>query len=330
MSIAKNITGMAGARSYLPEGPYGTSGNFPFPSFAPGDVMEGELGAEYEFVFYPVTSSITHNQGDVVVWDNSGAAVDSATGSGAHPFGAKVGTMFFGGRRGELVGLVPAGNVWSYTFATPGVYGIWVQRSGISLCNIATVNAQTKPANTTAVAGQLNQPAAALAGSMGVNSLWSCPTSGTFSANTINGSAVLTGVSTNKFLEKGQTLSGTGIPNGAVLIDIQGSTVTMNVAATATNSSQTITAANNSTWGTTVNGSPVITGVTSIAGIYPNQTIAGTGVPGSTTIVSITGNAVGGYVITMSANASASGTVNLTTTVYWETFLQWPFIGSQN
>jgi hypothetical protein len=37
-------------------------------------------------MFAPV-ASVTLNQGDVLVWDNSYTAVQSATGSGAHPSG---------------------------------------------------------------------------------------------------------------------------------------------------------------------------------------------------------------------------------------------------
>jgi hypothetical protein len=103
----------------------------------------------------------------------------------------------------------------------------------------------------------------------------------------------------------------------------------MSLAATAAGS-VTITAANNSAVCTTTNGSAVLTNVTSIAGIYPNQTIAGTGIPGSTTILSISGNSAP-YSITMSANASATANnIAVTTTGYYETFLDWPYIGVQN
>jgi hypothetical protein len=160
--------------------------------------------------------------------------------------------------------------------------------------------------------------------------MWSAPLSTTFTATTVTGSAVLTAVSSCKFLVKGQSLSGAGIATGAVIIDIQGSTVTMSLAATASASGVTVTSQNNQAFCTTTNTSAVLTNVTSIAGIYPNQTIAGTGIPGATTIVSITGNAAP-YTITMSAAATATANnISIATSVYYETFLRWPAISVQN
>ena len=329
MTIAYAQYEFIGARTYAPEGPYGASGLFPLPSVKPGTVVGGDAGSEFIFLIFSPTASLTLNQGDVLVHDNSFIATQSATGSGAHPFGANVVTFFMNGRTNDPAAAPSAGNAWSYLFPQAGQYGIWCQRAGISLANIASINAQSKPVNTTATAGRVDQPAAPLAGSMGVTGMWSCPTSGTFTGTTATGSTVLTAVSTNKFLVRGQTLSGTGIATGAVITDIQGSTVTMSIAATAAGS-VTITAANNSAVCTTTNGSAVLTNVTSIAGIYPNQTIAGTGIPGSTTILSISGNSAP-YSITMSANASATANnIAVTTTGYYETFLDWPYIGVQN
>lgn len=331
MTIAKKITGLVGARAYAPEGPFGAAGQYPLPSFAPGEVIQGDLGAEYEYVMLPVTSSITLNQGDCIIYDNSGYGVQSLTGSGAHPFGASAGFLFLGGSKADQASQPAPGNIWSYTFS-PGVYGIWVQRAGKSLINCATVNAQTKPLNTTAVAGQLNAPSAALAGSMGFGTgvLSACPTSWTFTGNVTSGSAVITNVAWTKTpgITKGQTISGTGIPTGTVVQDFNGSTVTLSAVATATNAGVTITVSNAQTYVTTTNGSPVLTNVTSIAGLYPNQTLTGTGISG--TIVSITGNAAP-YTITMSANSSATAnSISAVPSVYVEAFVNWPTITVQN
>jgi hypothetical protein len=333
MTIAKNATALLGARVYLPEGPYGTAGNLPQPSFAPGTVIEGELKAEFEFVLLPVSSTITLNQGDCIVYDNSGYGIQSLAGTGVHPFGAGVGSVFFGGRTGELNGIVPPGNIWSYTFSTPGVYGIWVQRSGYGLINCATVNAQTKPLNTTAVPGQLNAPASPLATSQGFGTgvLYTCPTTWTVTGTTTSGSATITGVSwtNNPGITKGQLITGTGIPTGAVVTDFQGSTISLSQTATSSNSAITITVQNGVTTGNVVNGSNVITGVTAIAGLYPNQTLTGTGV--SSRIVSITGVSTGNYTITLAGNATATNSaVTLTGSVYVEAFLSWPTISAQN
>lgn len=334
MSIARKVSGGIGARAYAPEGPYGAAGQFPLPSFARGEVMYGELGAEYEFVIINAMTTFTINQGDVFVWDNSGVAVQAQTGSGVHPFGASVGTAFFGGAISDQASQATPGNIWSYTLPAAGSYGMWMQRSGKSLINCATVNAQTKSLNTTAVNGQVNAPSTALSGSMGISNAYTAPQTGTFVADTVSGSAVLVNVTLKalKFVTKGQTLSGTGIATGAVVTDIGAGTVTMSLAATATNSAQTITASNISSYCTTTTGSNLLTNVTSIAGIYPNATLTGTGVgaSGSSTVVAIWGSA-GSYTIQMATNSSATAnSINIVPSVYIEAFLQWPFIGSQN
>lgn len=332
MTISKKITDVIGARGYLPEGPYGSAGNYPLPSFPPGEVCPGELGAEYEFVMLPVSAAITLNQGDCIVYDNSGYGIQSLTGTGAHPFGASVGFFWLGGRNADQATQPAPGNVWQYAFSTPGVYGIWVQRAGKGLVNCATVNAQTKPLNTTAVAGQLNAPAAALAGSMGfgTSTLYTCPTSWTFTGNVTSGSAIITSVAWTKTpgITIGQTISGTGIPTGAVVKDFSGSTVTLSAIATATNTSVTVTVSNAQTYVNTTNGSPILTGVTSIAGLYPNQTLTGTGIVG--TIVSIYGTAAP-YTIQMSGNSTATGSaISAVPSVYVEAFIYWPTIAAQN
>jgi hypothetical protein len=329
MTIAIAQFEAIGARIYNPEGPFGAAGGTPLPSFKVGTVAPGDCGSEFVYVLFAPVASVTLNQGDVLVWDNSFTAVLSATGSGAHVLGANVGTFYLGGRVGDPAAANSSGNYWSWTFAA-GVYGIWVQRSGISLANIASINAQSKPVNTTAVAGRVDQPATALSGSMGIGGMFSAATSLTFTANTTTGSATLAAVSSNKFLVKGQLVTGTGIPTGTVILDIQGSSVTMSKVATATNTGTTVTAANNSSVCTTTNGSAVLTNVVGIAGIYPNQTITGTGIPGSTTILSIQGNAAP-YQITLSANATATAdNIAIATVGYYETILRWPTVGVQN
>jgi hypothetical protein len=271
-------------------------------------------------------SSITVNQVDWVVWDNSYAATLTATGAGSHPFGASCGTIYFGGRVAAANASAPAGNIWQQTL-TPGVYGVWAQTYGTSVAAIATVNAQTKPLNTTAVAGRVDAPAAPLAGSMGISAAFACPTSYTFTGTTTIGSVNLTAASTNKGLVIGQTLTGTGVAVGAVIKDIQGPIVVMSLAATAAGT-VTITAANNSFVCTTTNLSPNLTNVTSIAGIYPNQTVTGAGIVG--TIVSVFGNSAP-YTIVMSSNSTATANnIAATTALYIEAFLKDPFIAVQN
>src|SRR5262249_1598450 len=148
-------------------------------------------------------------------------------------------------------------------------------------------------------------PSAALAGSMGIQNAWTAPLTATFTATTVTGSTVLTAISSTKGYSIGQKITGTGIPASTVIKDIQGSTVPISHAATASGSGVTMTVPANGADVTTTNGSAILTNVSSITGLYPNQTIAGTGIPGSTTIVSIQGNP-GNYTITMSAAATAT------------------------
>lgn len=330
MTIAYREFGMAGPRMYTPEGPFTSffgSGATPFPNFDPGVVTEGEAEAEYVSLIFAPVAAVTLNQGDFLWWDNSYTAQQTSTGAGSAPFGASVGTFFLGGRVGDPGAL--QGNQWSYTFQ-PGLYSIWAQRAGTSIGNIATGGTQTKPVNSTATLGQLSQPASPLAGSMGIQNVYAAAASQVFTANTTTGSTVLTNVSSNKFLVRGQALSGTGVATGAYIADISGTTVTMSAAATANGSGISITASNYATTGNITTGSPVITNVPAIPGVYPNQAIAGTGIPGSTTILGISG-IPGNYSITMSANATATTVgLALTTTGYPEVLLRWPNVNSQN
>ena len=333
MTVATKAFEDIGMRVYTPEGPFSSlvsnQGVFPSPTFDPGTVIEGDKEAEMVALLFAPAAAVTLNQGDFLYWDQSYIANQTPTGSGSMPFGASIGVFFMGGRVGDPAAAPFAGNQWTYTFQ-PGLYLIWAQRCGTQIMNVLTGGTQSKPMNSSGVLGQMQQPASPLAGSMGIQNAWSAPVSQTFTANTTTGSAILTAVSSNKFLVRGQIATGTGIPANTYIQDISGTTVTLSQVATATGSTITITAANAATFGSVTNGSNQITGVPVIPGIYPNQTIAGTGIPGSTTITSIQG-LPGGYIINLSANATATGTgIALTTTGYQEGFLRWPNVSSQN
>jgi hypothetical protein len=330
MSIAIAQYEAVGGRFYTPEGPFGASGNTPTPGFKPGTVVGGDCESEYTYLLFPVYTSRTVNQGDFIVWDNSYQAqvlsdVFQTTG---YPLGASVGTFFLGGRSGDPAAWPNAGNNWSYTFPTPGLYGIWVQRAGTSIGNWGTITTQATAAVSTIVAGQA-AAAAAVTHGQGVNGLWTTVATRTFTGTTVTGSAVLTGIAgltLGSGLEIGMTLSGAGVPNGTIVVDFQGNTLTMNAAATAS-ASVTITATKGTAWITTVNGSPIVTSPT-INGLYPNALLTAVGVAGgAATIVSISGNAAP-YQITLSGNSTASATVTATATKYIETFLRWPYLNS--
>jgi hypothetical protein len=333
-----------GAHVYSPDGPFGTAGNFPLPSFKPGQVVIGDGESEIVYVLYAVPAAVTWNQGDFFCWDNSynaGPVGEIIAASEYFP-GEAVGTLFLGGQVPQLQASIPGaipGNIWSFTFQ-PGVYGVWMQRYGTSLMNLGALSTGatlTNP-NTTATKGRITMAASVAAttfSSAPVGSICNCPLSRTFTANTVNGSAVLTAVNTPKYLVKGMQVTGTGIPAvgaaqpGTFILDIQGSTITLSQLCTSTNTGSTITALNSQTTGNAVNGSKQITNVPSIPGLYPNQIITGTGVV-SLTIQSIMGGP-GNYTINLTTAASATNNnVQITlaaagTNFYFEGFLRGPF-----
>ena len=325
-----------GSHIYGPDGPFGSGGGLPQAPFKPGDTISGDQGAEFIYLLLDVVAAMTLNQGDLVCWDNT--MVASRTGeisvAGEYDIGLNVGTIFLGGRVADAATLPAAGNQWSVTLAV-GQYGIWVQRAGASLANINATTTLAIPTTIGGTKGRMTFLAVPTkSNAIAPGSIGFMPTSKTFTADALAGSTTLLNANVGKFIQKGMMLTGTGIPGtttspATVVLDINGPTITMSAAATATNVGATITALANSTSGTTLSGSPVLTAVQSIVGFYPNQTIAGTGIPASTTILSISGGGLAGYSITMSANATASASnISFTTTAmpnYGEVMLNWPY-----
>lgn len=332
MTIANRQFEAMGPRIYYPEGPFGAAGQTPLPSFIPGSVVEGDAEAEFTYVLFAPGANVTLNQGDFLAWDNSYVAVQSLAGAAYHPVGTSFGTVFYGGRVGDPAAAPGQGNTWSFLFLAGSVYGLWVQRAGTSILNLTVTNANTPVYTFTTASNFVQKSAAATAGSVTVAGVGSPPTSFALTSTvTVTGSNVITlaaGAAPGKGIYKGMYLSGTGIANATYITDFTGNTITMSAAATA-NGTVTVTAASNTFWGTMVSGQKVWTGVASVPGVYPNQTLSGTGTSG--TIVSITG-IPGNYTVTQSAasgagNASASA---VTTTTYLEGFLRWPYAQTQN
>lgn len=114
-----------------------------------------------------------------------------------------------------------------------------------------------------------------------------------------------------------------------------------NVPASATVSTKQITpvsyqAANITFTATTVNGSNVLTILSAAAstasGPFLGATIAGTGIPGATTVTGLTYSPSGTVAsITLSANATANGTaIIMTVTGVLEARLMWPYVSKVN
>lgn len=299
-----------------------------------GATTIGDFGSEYIYVYLDVlTAGTTIKQGDFYAWDSSFRAIPCLTASLTRGMG--IGTVFLGGRVGDPGAGTPAGGLgapsaFSYTFPATGTYGLWMQRAGTSLGNVNGTAANANVAESTTTASQIGAPAAATVGSRLLIGLYLTPATFTVTANNTSGSAVLPLTAAPKGFVVGQTVSGTGIATGSVVTQISGTSMTLSLPCTSTNSGITVTATQYSSYATTTNGSAVLTNVTTVYGLYPNQTIAGANIPASTTILSINGNP-GNYSITMSANATGTANnVNVTTTGYAECYLAWPYVDKTN
>jgi hypothetical protein len=146
-------------------------------------------------------------------------------------------------------------------------------------------------------------------------------------AVTTSGSNVLTfaGDTTTLGLLPGQTVTGSGIPAGTTIVSVDSSSqVTLSNAATATSlPTGTSLTFNLIMSGTLTSGSNTVTGLASTAGLWVGESVLGTGVPipklptnptpGSPeTIVTIASIGADGHSITLSTNATTSGTESLT------------------
>lgn len=329
MTIASPQIELLGIKTFIPEGPFDFVTTF--PSQRLGVCVEGDYESEYVPLYFDATAGQTVKQGDALVWDGTYTAIYCITANATR--GMSFGTLYLGGRYGDATaggGAIGGGAAFSYTFPVAGRYMIYAQRAGTSLLSVNSSAATGNLAETTTTSGQVGAPASPTVTSKLIAGLYlpAAQSTFTFTANTTNGSAVLTNVSLFKGLAVGQTISGTGIPTGTIITLISAGSITISNAATATNTSTTITVTNYQFYCTTTNGSPTLTNVTTVYGIYPGATLTGTGVSG--TVVSINGSS-GNWSITMSANASASGSnIAVAATLYTEALLKWPYIDKTN
>lgn len=140
-------------------------------------------------------------------------------------------------------------------------------------------------------------------------------TAATQSGTTVSGSAIVTGLSTTGGLVVGQRVTGTGIPATTTIFSIDSATqFTLSQVATASGT-PTLTFAGRGGMGkaqvlagSRTSGSPLVSGLSSTASMAVGQPVSGTGISGS--ILSIDSSSQ----ITLSANASLSGTSDITFT----------------
>jgi hypothetical protein len=320
MPIAIEQFEFVGPKIFAPDGPI-TNFVPPLMPFKPGTVVAGDAESEFVYLMLNIGAATTLQQGNLIGWDNSYQAYLPTTANQRR--GDKMGSFWMGGRYGDPGGL-PSGVNWpfSMTLTTPGTYGIWVQRSGAGLVMVTaagvTAPSAANPVTTTTTAGTVDAPNASV-GKV-IQGLYLMPTSITFTANTTSGSAVLSNVSSPEALDIGMAISGTNIPAGCFIASISGNTITMgnslstgSALATATGSGITVTAAYYTFTANTVNGSPVLTNVSNVAGVFPGSLITTAAVAGmaiGTTVLSIAGNPSAGWTLTMSANATSTTTAS--------------------
>ncbi|MEI7861694.1 MAG: hypothetical protein WCJ21_03655, partial [Planctomycetota bacterium] len=136
----------------------------------------------------------------------------------------------------------------------------------------------------------------------------------TLTGTVVGGTPTVTGLETTKGLHEGMVVTGAGIPSGTTIVSIDSSgsdiTLSANVGSVITTpfAFGTVALASN---GTTVKGSPDVTGISSTDGLLVGMPVTGTGIPANTTILSI--NPADTTSLTLSAKSTAtSGSYALT------------------
>ena len=109
-----------------------------------------------------------------------------------------------------------------------------------------------------------------------------------FTGTLTSGSTLLTGLSSLTGLVTGVTITGTGVPSGTSIAAVHTASFT----------------------GTLATGSSLVTGLTGTTGLFAGENVSGTGIPAGTTIKAVNGSTS----ITLSANATVTGSQSLTTT----------------
>ncbi|MGJ5065947.1 hypothetical protein [Bradyrhizobium oligotrophicum] len=113
-----------------------------------------------------------------------------------------------------------------------------------------------------------------------------------------------------------QVVSGAGVPAGATVTGVNGSIVTMSLAATTSGTGvplQFVPTATVTTTGDLATGSPTISNIAAAQGIFVGQQVSGAGVPEGTTV---TGVAPPDVIMSANASASSSGAPLTFTTLF--------------
>jgi hypothetical protein len=257
MTVATFLTVNDGINPFTAEGPAVAGSGVIVPQFRLGHVAYGDAESEFVYCKYTSVSNQVLSPGLLFTVDDDYTATLLTTSNS--PRGSKVMAC--------CVGMGYGGQ--SVTTVTGSVYYLWLARSGqvpVAYTTMATVG---NLAETTATGGAANFPNSATVSSKLIVGLYiTKAVGGTFTANTTNGSPVLTNVS-----------------------------------------------------GLTIDSGPSWIG----------STVSGTGIPGSTTISSIQWNGTKVASVTLSANATATGSaITITNSLVAQARLMWPYVDKTN
>lgn len=243
MTVARYQNENTGANPFVIEGPIVLGSGIPASNFTLGSVVPGDAGAEWVYCKLTLASTTTITTGAFFIWDQDYNASLMTTANASN--GLNVGVFSGGSISPTQVGVQSAPSL------AAGVYYIWIQRCGMAPFNVNTANvgSTNNVGESTSTAGQANFPSSPTATTKGFQfaSILATPT--TFTANTVNGSAVLTGLvgaSSWSNLFVGTVLTGTSVAGLSVVSFTQDASgnvtsITMSGNASATGSAITMT-----------------------------------------------------------------------------------------
>lgn len=245
MAYANKTWSELGASPTVLIGPVPTSGNtgggVPLPQFSPGTVVEGNAKARWVLATLVLGSTTSLTNGQAYVIDRNFVATLVSTANSP---------------RGSSVGI---GSV-SQASVVAGTYYIWLQIFGNA--PVAFTGSAAAIGETTATAGLLNFNNTPTATTKAVGGITLYVASQTFTADTVNGSAVISNVSSFNDVAVGATVAGTGIPGATTIVSLSTvngvNQIVLSANATATGTTITIT----QTGVITANLSHMVIGVT--------------------------------------------------------------------
>lgn len=229
MAYAKITWDEAGASPTVLLGPLVAAGvsnqGVPQPQFAPGTVVSGNGKGEWVLATLVLGSTTTLANGQAYVIDRNFVATLLTTTNSP---------------RGSTVGI---GSV-SQASVVAGTYYIWLQIHGHAPVHFT--GSAAAAAETTATGGLVNYNNTPTGGAKTILGNHLYVASQTFTADAVNGSAILSNVSSFNDVAVGATVAGTGIPASTTVVsfgpNINGvAQLTMSANATATNVGITVT-----------------------------------------------------------------------------------------